>query len=82
LSGVIPVVWFEAGRRWAFNYIRNTTTFGEIPENNYMSRPLIERAIIRLKTRFFAVIFIVFYLMMAQQLGAETCSCFQEFPQI
>jgi hypothetical protein len=30
---------------------RNTTIFGENPENNYMFRPLIEWSIIRLKRR-------------------------------
>jgi hypothetical protein len=29
---------------------RNTTIFGKIPKNNYMFRPLIEWAFIRLKT--------------------------------
>jgi hypothetical protein len=49
LSGIIPVVWSEAGRKWVCNDSQNTTIFAKILENNYMFRPLIEWAIIRLK---------------------------------
>jgi hypothetical protein len=41
LSGIIPVVWSVAGRKWVCNDSRNTTIFGKISENNYMFRPLI-----------------------------------------
>jgi hypothetical protein len=51
LSGIIPVVWSEATKKWVCNDSRNTTIFAKIPENNYMFQPLIEWAIIRLKTR-------------------------------
>jgi hypothetical protein len=49
LSGVIPVVWSEAGIKWVYNDSHNTTVLGKIPENNYMFRPLIEWTIIKLK---------------------------------
>jgi hypothetical protein len=39
----------QAGVKWVCNDSRNATIFEKIPEKNYMFRPLIEWAIIRIK---------------------------------
>jgi hypothetical protein len=72
LSGVIPVVWFKAGRKWVFMTVVTQLYLGKTWKQLHVSAPnwVGHYQVENKKTWWWPT-----------QLGAETCSCFQDFPK-